>query len=475
MSLNYDLVIIGAGTGGYVAAIKAAQLGKKVAIVEARELGGTCLHRGCIPSKSLLKSAEIYRTVKHAETFGVMSENTTVDFAKVQSRKEAVVHQLHKGIQSLLNKHKISIYAGHGRMLGPSIFSPSAGTVSVEMNDGSDNIILIPKQVLLATGSKPRMLDGLPKNDENVLTSDDALQLEELPASVVIIGGGVIGVEWASMLVDFGVEVTIVENAKQILINEDEDISKEMTKQLQKKGIVIHTSAALDVDSFKSDSSDVHIDVTKDGETFTLQANKLFVSVGRTANINDIGLQNTDIEVDKGKIVVNEYLQTKEEHIYAIGDVIKGPELAHAASHEGITAVRHMDEQKNVQPISENHIPRCIYSAPEVASIGMSEHEAKANGYTVAVGKVPFQAIGKALINGNHEGFCKVIVDRTSRDVLGVHIIGSQATELISEAALAMVVQAADIEIGETIHPHPTSSEVLKEAALQAIDGAIHV
>ncbi len=472
MAEEYDLVIMGGGTGGYVAAIRASQLGLKTAIVEKRELGGTCLHRGCIPSKALLRSAEVYATAKHGEEFGVMAKEIALDFKKVQERKQGIVDQLHKGVQHLMKQGKIDVFEGFGRILGPSIFSPMPGTVSVEMNNGEENAMLIPKNVIVATGSKPRTLPGLEVDGEYVMTSDEALRMESLPSSIIIVGGGVIGIEWASMLVDFGVDVTVVEYADRIVPTEDKDISKEAHKLMKKKGIKLFTGAKVMGDSLTIDNG-VSINAEHEGETKTFTADKMLVSVGREANVKNIGLENTTIEVDKGVIQTNEYYQTKESHIYAIGDVIGGMQLAHVATHEGITAVEHLADQ-NPEPIDYTMVSSCIYSSPEMASVGLTEDQAKEQGHNVKIGKFPFKAIGKALVFGESDGFVKIVADADNEDLLGVHMIGPHVTDMISEAGLAKVLDAASWEVAHTIHPHPTLSEAIGEAAL-AVDGkAIH-
>jgi dihydrolipoamide dehydrogenase len=472
MAEEYDLVIMGGGTGGYVAAIRASQLGLKTAIVEKRELGGTCLHRGCIPSKALLRSAEVYATAKHGEKFGVMAKEIVLDFKKVQERKQGIVDQLHNGVKHLMKQGKIDVFEGFGRILGPSIFSPMPGTVSVEMNNGEENEMLIPKNVIIATGSKPRTLPGLEVDGEYVMTSDEALHMESLPSSIIIVGGGVIGIEWASMLVDFGVEVTVLEYADRIVPTEDKDISKEAHKLMKKKGIKLFTGAKVMGESLTKDQG-VSIQAEHEGETKTFSADKMLVSVGREANVKNIGLENTTIEVDKGVIQTNEYFQTKESHIYAIGDVIGGMQLAHVASHEGITAVEHLADQ-DPDPIDYTQVPSCIYSSPEMASVGLTEAQAKEQGHNVKIGKFPFKAIGKALVFGESDGFVKIVADADNEDLLGVHMIGPHVTDMISEAGLAKVLDAASWEVAHTIHPHPTLSEAIGEAAL-AVDGkAIH-
>lgn len=475
MAKEYDVVILGGGTGGYVAAIRAAQLGLKTALVEKEKLGGTCLHKGCIPSKALLKSAEVYDLAKNrAETFGVTTTDVALDFSKVQARKNTIVQQLHRGVQTLMKKGKIDVFEGIGRMLGPSIFSPMPGTISVEMNNGEENEMLILKNLIIATGSRPKTLPGLTIDEKQILSSDGALELEALPKSIVIIGGGVIGIEWASMLNDFGVKVTVLEYANRILPTEDVDISKEMEKLLSKKGITFVTGAKTLPETVHTTANEVTIAAEVNGEQHAYTAEKMLVSVGRQANVEGIGLENTEIEVVDGYIQTNKVYQTKEHHIYAIGDVIGGLQLAHVASHEGIAAVEHIAgiHHEGLNPIM---ISKCIYSNPEAASVGLTELQAKEQGFTVKIGKFPFMAIGKALVNGQSEGFVKIIADEHTDDLLGVHMIGPHVTDLISEAGLAMVLDATPWEVAHTIHPHPSLSEVLGEAAL-AVDGiAIHM
>lgn len=475
MATEYDVVILGGGTGGYVAAIRAAKLGKKVAVVEKDKLGGTCLHRGCIPTKALLRSAEVLQTVKNAGDFGIElgTEAVGVNFIQAQLRKQNVVDQLEKGIHQLFKQGKIDLYEGTGTILGPSIFSPTAGTISVEPADGSENQMLIPKNLIIATGSRPRSLPGLTIDESQVLSSDGALRLEELPKSIVIVGGGVIGMEWASMLHDFGVEVTVLEYADRLLPLEDKEISKELTRLYKKKKMTIVTSAEVQADSLEKTAENVTIKAIVGGEEQSFTAEKMLVSVGRAANIESIGLQNTDIVVEKGFIKVNSNYQTKESHIYAIGDCIPTLQLAHVAMHEGTIAAEHITGQ-SPEALDYDLVPRCVYTAPEIASVGISEEEAKKRGHQIKKGKFFFRGIGKALVFGDSDGFVKIIADKETEDILGVSMIGPHVTDLISEAALAQVLDATPWEIGNTIHPHPTLSEALNEAAL-AVDGnAVH-
>ncbi|MFC7370465.1 dihydrolipoyl dehydrogenase [Fictibacillus iocasae] len=472
MATDFDVVILGGGTGGYVAAIRAAQLGKKVAVVEKGKLGGTCLHKGCIPSKALLRSAEVYATAKKAEEFGVEVKAVTLNFAKMQERKQGIVNQLHMGVQSLMKKGKIQLFEGTGRILGPSIFSPMPGTVSVEFNDGTENEILIPQNVVIATGSRPRTLPGLEVDGVQVITSDEALEMESLPDSIIIVGGGVIGIEWASMLHDLGVEVTVVEYADRIVPTEDEDISKEAERVLKKKGITVVTSAKVLPETLQKGEK-VIISAEVKGTQKSFSADRILVSVGRQANVEGIGLENTSIKIDAGYIQTNEYYQTEESHIYAIGDVIGGLQLAHVASHEGITAVEHLAGEKPHR-INYDNVSKCIYSSPEMASVGLTEAQAKEKGFTVKIGKFPFKAIGKALVYGQSDGFVKIVADQKTDDILGVHMIGPHVTDMISEAGLARVLNATPWELSQTIHPHPSLSEIFGEAALSVEGKAIH-
>ncbi|WP_106768069.1 dihydrolipoyl dehydrogenase [Paenibacillus faecalis] len=468
MAITCDVAILGGGTGGYVAAIRAAQLGKDVVIIEQDKLGGTCLHRGCIPSKALLRSAEVFAEMKESENYGIEVDGVRLSFAKVQKRKEDIVEKLHQGVQYLMRKNKIRVIYGKGRVIGPSIFSPRSGAVAVEFKDGEMETI-VPTHLMIATGSRPRQIKGLEPDGKFVMTSDHALQMEELPSSIIIVGGGVIGMEWASMLNDFGVEVTVVESSNQLLPAEDEEIGKEMYKLLSARGIKIMTGAELLIDTCEIKENQIMIGVRHRDKEHLLTADKLLVSVGREGNVENIGLENTDVRIDKGLIIVNEFMQTTEPHIYAIGDIIGGMQLAHAASHEGMTAVHHLAGEKHLS-YRQEWIPRCIYTRPEAASVGLTEKQALKRGHEIKVGKFPFQANGKALVHGMKDGFVKVIADKATNDLLGVHMIGPHVTELIGEAALAQVLDATPWEIGSSVHAHPTLSEIIGEAML-AVDG----
>lgn len=346
------------------------------------------------------------------------------------------------------------------------------GTISVELADGGENEMLVPTNVIIATGSKPAMLEGIPVDGERILNSDHALELEALPSSILIVGGGVIGIEWASMLCDFGVDVTVLEYGERILPTEDADIAKEMTKALTKRGVQIVVNARMQTDTL-SVGEQVSIAATSGDKTETYSAEKMLVSVGRTANSEGIGLENTEIVTERSYIQVNDNYQTKESHIYAIGDVIGGMQLAHVASHEGIIAVEHIARHKTTA-IHYPNVARCIYSYPEASSVGLTEAQAKEQGFEVKVAKFPFKAIGKALVHGDAEGFVKMIADSKTNDLLGVHMIGPHVTDMISESALALLLDASPWEISQTIHPHPSLSEIIGEAALAVEGKAIH-
>ncbi|GGB08886.1 dihydrolipoyl dehydrogenase [Macrococcus hajekii] len=468
MAAETDLLILGGGTGGYVAAIRAAQKGQNVVIVEKSKLGGTCLHRGCIPTKALLRSAEVYETVKSADEFGISSVEAGFDFLKVQARKEKVVEQLHQGVQALCQKNKIKIYNGEGAILGPSIFSPVSGAVAITFPDSDkEDLIIVPKKLIIATGSSPRSLPNVAIDERYILSSNGMLELETLPEKMAIIGGGVIGVEWASLLNSFGVDVTIIEYADRLVINESESVSRELKKQFKKRGIHIMTQAAVESAEVIADKVSVRVK-----EQQEMQFDKVMVAVGRTPNVNGIGLQNTSVQFDDKGIHVNEYYQTTESHIYAIGDCINTLQLAHVASKEGEIAVNHLCGE-TVEPLNYNDVPKCTYTHPEIASVGYHSSNFPEN-MNVKVGKFYFKGNGKSLIHGDADGFVEVLRDEETDDLVGVTIIGPNATDLIGEASTAIYLNASALELGEAVHAHPTISESVMEAALDAYGLAIH-
>ena len=464
MTQAYDVVFIGGGPGGYVAAVRASQLGLKTAVVEKAKLGGTCLHAGCIPTKALLRSAEIYTNTKNAEEFGIIAPEVGVDFSKVQARKEATTDRLFKGVEHLMKKGNIDVYDGFGSLL-------KADAVSVKLNDGEE-VLLNAKNVIIATGSRPRTLPGLEADGQYVMTSDEALQMKELPESIIIVGGGVIGMEWASLLSDFGSKVTVLEYADRILPTEDKEVSKEMQRLMKKKGIKIVTSAKVFPETIEKGDG-VSIKAELKGKEASYSADKVLVSVGRQPLVEGIGLENTAVELNRGFIQANEYYLTNEPNVYAIGDVIGGLQLAHVASHEGLIAVEHI-AGKNPTPLDPNLVSKCVYTSPEVASVGLTEDQAIEKGYEVKVGKFPFRAIGKALVLGESDGFVKFVADAKTNKLIGAHMVGPSVTDMITEAALAQVLEATSMDVANMIHPHPSLNEAIGEAAL-AVEGiALH-
>ncbi|WP_018132819.1 dihydrolipoyl dehydrogenase [Effusibacillus pohliae] len=470
---QYDVVIVGGGTGGYVAAIRAAQLRLKVAVVEQAKVGGTCLHKGCIPSKAMLKSAEMFQAAKKLGEFGVVTGEPTLDFAKVMERKSKIVAQLHKGVQHLLKKNNVPVIEGFGRVMGPSIFSPRAGAVRVERPDGESEI-LTPNHVIIATGSRPKALPGLAFDGDKIINSDHALELTEVPKSMIIIGAGAIGVEWASMLNDFGCDVTLVESMPHILPQEDEEVANELARNFKKRRMKILTGAKVLPETVQIEGDQVSVQVQQGDRTETLRAEKILIAVGREAAIDNIGLEATEVRVERGFIKVNRFMQTAESNIFAIGDAIGGLQLAHVADHEGIVAVEKI-AGLDPHPIHYDHVPRCTYSRPEVASVGITEKQARERGHQVKVGNFPFRAIGKALVNGEIDGFVKIVSDAETNDLLGVHMVGPHVTDMVSEAGLAMLLDATAWEVGLSIHPHPTLAEAIGEAALAVEGRALHI
>jgi dihydrolipoamide dehydrogenase len=465
----FDIVIIGGGTGGYVAALRASQLGHSVALIEKNEVGGTCLHKGCIPTKALLRSAEIYREVKKGNEFGIEINGYSLNYGKTVARKNKVVSQLQKGVEFLLKKGKINVIRGSA-----SIGEKIGDKYTVHIASTNEEKHVLCKKIIIATGSVPRSLPGINFDSQNILSSDDMLSLSVLPKSIIIVGGGVIGVEFASLLHDFDVEVAIIEAAERIAPLEDKDISMELQRIFKKKGIKFYTNAKLLVDKVISNDETVSIEFDYNGSLKEITAEKLLMSVGRTPNTSNLGLENTLVEIERGFIKVDNNYQTNNPDIYAIGDVIGGLQLAHVASHEGVVAVEHISGIAS-HGIKEEHVPKCIYSHPEIASVGLTEQECISKGINYKNSKFSFRAIGKALVHGDVDGFVKVIIDVESGALLGVHMIGPHVTDLISEAALATVLEATAMQIGNTIHPHPSLSEAFMEAGLAVHGRAFHM
>jgi len=470
-SNDFDLVVLGAGTGGYTAAFRAAQLGLKVALVDEDKIGGTCLHRGCIPTKALLESAGFVERVRHAKDLGLnLPGEPEVDYAQMAARRDAVVKRMWTGLKSLITKNKVTWIQGRGRLDG-------AGKVRVEQagEDGTSGTggerTLNANDIILATGSRVKSLPGLEPDGKRIVTSDDVLRLESLPKDIVIVGAGAVGVEFASMFHDVGVKVTLLEYLPTIVPLEDPEVSRVVERSFTKRGMTVMTSARFEPDAVTADEKGICVDVGPEGkERKELRAEMMLVATGRAANIEEIGLETTRVETDRGIIKVDGRMRTKEPHVYAIGDIVGGLWLAHTAAHEGITAAHVIAGETDVHEMDYTAQPRATYCRPEIASIGLTEPQAKEAGHEVKVGKVPFQAIAKAIIGGEYEGFAKVIADSKTDDTLGIHIVGPHATDLIAEASLAFGLDATPWEIGAATHAHPTLSEVIGEAAM-AVDG----
>lgn len=469
---QYDLVVLGGGTAGYVAAIRASQLGKKVAVVERDLLGGTCLHKGCIPTKALLKSAEVLHTIQNADAFGIDVNGFELNYANMLARKEDIVNQMYQGVTHLMSHNHIDIYNGTGRILGTSIFSPQSGTISVEYEDGESD--LLPNQfVLIATGSKPAELPFLQFDHHSILSSDDILNLTTLPERLAIIGGGVIGLEFASLMIDLGVKVTVIEAGERILPTESPQIAKTLKQELETRGVSFFENVQLNDQDVEIREDEVSIQLNNQ----TINVDKVLLAIGRQPNTSDIGLNNTKIKLSKaGHIETNEYQRTEDKHIYAAGDCIGKLQLAHVGSKEGIVAVEHMFEQ-NPLPVNYDVMPKCVYTQPEIASIGKHLEQAKQQNIKARSFKVSFKAIGKAAIEtiGDQKGYCEMIVDQETDDIIGINMIGPHVTELINEASLLQFMNGSALELGLTTHAHPSISEVLMELGLKVEQRAIHV
>jgi dihydrolipoamide dehydrogenase len=467
-SNSFDLVVLGAGTGGYSAAFRAGQLGLKVALVdEGPRIGGTCLLRGCIPTKAMLESADLVDKVRHAGAFGIRVGETEVDYAVIAKRRDQIVDRLTKGLGSLIKKNKVEHIRGRGVLQ-----SGKKIKVAKLDEDGqpAGDIVLEGTDVILATGSRVKSLAGLEPDGVRILTSDDVLRTISLPASMIVVGAGAVGVEFASFYQDMGVAVTLLEYAPAVVPLEDAEVSEELERSFKKRGMTVMTGARFDPASVTSDGGVVRVMAGKEGEEPSeLRADQMLVATGRAPNTDGVGLENTRAKVEKGIVQVNAHMRTAEPHLYAIGDIIGGLWLAHVAAHEGIAAVHSIVGAEH-EPIDYVKMPRATYARPQIASIGRTQAECEAEGMPVKVGKIPFQAVGKALIGGDYEGFTKVIAHKETDELLGVHMIGPHVTDLIAEASAAMLLEATAWEIGATVHPHPTLSEALGEAAL-AVDG----
>ncbi|MBU2650764.1 MAG: dihydrolipoyl dehydrogenase [Bacteroidetes bacterium] len=463
--MDFDLIVIGSGPGGYVAAIRASQLGMKTAVVEKAELGGVCLNWGCIPTKALLKSAQVLEYAMHAQDFGVKIDGSVkADFEGMVKRSRDIAAGMSKGIQFLFGKNKIEHIAGFGKVL-------PGRKVEVTLSDGSKKVFSA-KNILIATGARSRILPNLPIDGKKIIGYREAMTLPKLPESMVIVGSGAIGSEFAYFYNAVGTKVTLVELLPNIVPLEDEEVSKQLERSFKKSGIKVMTNASVESVDTKSDKCKVTIK-TKKGEE-VIEADIVLSAVGIATNLEGLGLEETGITTEKGKVKVDDFYRTNVEGYYAIGDIVHGPALAHVASHEGITCVEKM-AGLNPDPMDYGNIPACTYTHPEIASVGMTEAQAKEAGYEIKVGKFPYTASGKASAAGAKEGFVKVIFDAKYGEWLGCHMIGENVTEMIAEAVVARKLETTGEEIIKSVHPHPTMSEAVMEAVAAAYGEVIHI
>jgi len=456
---NYDVIVLGSGPGGYVTAIRASQLGLKTAVVEKESLGGVCLNWGCIPTKALLKSAQVFEYLNHADDYGLSAENVTQDFKKIISRSRNVAAGMSKGVNFLMKKNKIDVLKGFGKVKKNNI-------VSVDGNEYT------AKHIIIATGSRSRILPSIEQDGKQIIGYREAMTLEKQPKSITIVGSGAIGIEFAYFYNSIGTIVTVVEYLPNIVPLEDADISKELEKSFKKKGIKIMTSS--EVISVEKTKNKVIALIKNKGEEIKIESEILLSAVGIKSNIENIGLEEVGIATDKDKILVDKYYSTNIPGYYAIGDVVAGPALAHVASAEGILCVEKIAGHI-VTPIDYGNIPGCTYCSPEISSVGLTEKQAIEKGYKIKVGKFPFSASGKASASGTKEGFVKVIFDEKYGEWLGCHMIGAGVTDMIAEAVLGRKLETTGTEVLKAIHPHPTMSEAVMEAVADAYDEVIHL
>lgn len=464
---RFDLVILGGGSGGYVAAIRAGQLGLRTALVEQEKVGGTCLHRGCIPTKALLQSTALLDQIRDGLRLGVNATDVTFDYELAARRRDQVVETLHRGVQGLLRKANTTVVAGRGRLSGPgrvAVVRTAAEGESVELQ--ADNLIV-------ATGSRPRRLPGLECDGRRVLTSDDALFLDGIPPSALVLGAGAVGVEFASLWRSAGSEVTLVEMASRLVPLEDAAVGMELHKQFSRRGIRCLTGAALEPASVRHEESGVAVVVRTEKGEERLQAAVLLVAVGRAGNVEDIGLEEMGVAVDRGMVRVDGQQRTSAAGVSAVGDCVGGFLLAHKAMHEGVVAVEAI-AGRAPHPLEQRLVTRTTYCTPQIASLGLSEEEARAAGHEVSTGVFPMRGNARAVIWGETGGFCKVVADQRTNSVLGVHLIGHEVTELIHGPALGALLEATPYEMGHTVAPHPTLSEAVVEAALAVSGEALH-
>lgn len=461
---NFDLIVIGSGPGGYVAAIRASQLGMKVAIIERENLGGICLNWGCIPTKALLKSAQVFDYLNHAKEYGIEITNAQANFTDIVQRSRNVADSMSKGVQFLMKKNNIEIINGYGKVL-------PGKRIEVTLNEGGIKIFKA-ENILLATGGRPKQLLSLPIDNKKIIDYRNAMTLATQPKNMVIVGAGAIGVEFAYFYQTLGTQVTLIEFMDTILPLEDKEVGKALEKIYTKKGMHILASSRVISSKIENDKVQLLVNTSK-GEQI-IETDIVLSAAGVVANIENIGLELCGIQTENGKVKTNAYYQTNVENVYAIGDIVAGQALAHVASAEGIIAVEHMSGH-HPQPLNYDNIPGCTYCSPEVASVGITEQKAKKNGLDILIGKFPFSASGKAKAAGKADGFVKLIIDKKYGEILGAHFIGENVTELIAEIVVARKLEATGMDILKAVHPHPTMSEATMEAAAAAYGEVIHL
>ncbi len=461
---SFDVAVIGAGPGGYVAAIRAAQLGLKTAVIEREHLGGICLNWGCIPTKALLRSSEIYRLLHHLDEFGFSAKEVTFDLSKIVARSRKVADKLANGVAYLLKKNKVVVIDGEAKLAGK-------GAITVNGKGGKASEVKA-RHIIIATGARARTLPGLEPDGKLVWTYKEAMLPPAMPKSVIVIGSGAIGIEFASFYAGLGAKVTVVEILDRILPVEDEEISAFARKAFEKQGLVIHTSTK--VEKLEKSKDGVKATLAGNGKTNTVEAERAVLAIGITGNVENLGLETVGVKVEKGHIVIDEYGRTTVPGVYAIGDVAGPPWLAHKASHEGIICVEKIAGLNDVHPLNVKNIPGCTYCTPQVASVGLTEAAAKAAGHQVRVGRFPYQANGKAIALGEPEGLIKTVFDAKTGELLGAHMIGAEVTELIQGYGIAKTLETTEAELMHSIFPHPTLSEMMHEAVLDAYGRAIH-
>ncbi len=464
MADQFDVVVIGSGPGGYVAAIRASQLGLKTAIVERDVLGGICLNWGCIPTKALLRSAEIYETMQHLGDYGLKAEKIAYDAEAVVKRSRDVAAQLSAGVTFLMKKNKIDVIEGTGKLAGE-------GKIAIEGKDGKSRTIST-KNIIIATGARARVIEGLEPDGKTVWSYREAMVPRAIPKSLIVVGSGAIGIEFASFYRAFGTEVTVVEVLDRILPAEDEEISKEAARAFKKRGIHILTGAK--IGKMDISAKGAKMEITTGSKSETLEAEKVISAVGIVGNVENLGLEEAGIKIEKTHVVVNEWLETGMKNVYAIGDLVGPPWLAHKASHEGVLAAERIAGVKGIHPLDTRRVPGCTYSTPQIASVGLTEAKAKEQGHEVKVGRFPFKANGKAIALGETGGFVKTIFDANTGELLGAHMIGPEVTELIQGYGIAMTLEATEAELMQAVFPHPTLSEAMHEAVLDAYGRVLH-